>query len=531
MRNRALLCGIALIATAEPASAQSRTEITPHIEASQVLTADLQSGDVLTYSTLGAGLDALIQSRRVQVQLSYNYEHRFAYDDDLSDEDVHSGLARAAIDVAPGVSFDASAIATRSRTDIRGADPSLLAVDSDNITQIYSADLGPTVSTGIGPVQIGAAYRFGYTKAETPDYVAAADQPAQDYFDSSTRHAFSASAGVEAGRVLPVGITVSAAVNREDASQLDQRYQGEYVRGDLVLPVSRELALVGGAGYEHIEISQRDALTDDDGDPVISSSGRYVTDPDSPRRIAYETDNPLFWDAGILWRPSPRTELEARIGRRYDSWSYTGSFSHQIGPGSGIQVGVYDSVQSFGRQLGSAVEALPTQFDTSPDTFSNNYNGCVYGSVGSAAGGCLNGVLQSLAAANYRARGVDGVISFNRGGTRFGIGAGYANRRYYAPELIAGIDIDGVTDESYYFQAFAARALSSTSTLSGNIYANYYESGLGSSSVWGAGANLAYTRSFGRLGASLSGGLFTYDTEGAQQDISAQALLGLGYSF
>ena len=319
---------------------------------------------------------------------------------------------------------------------------------------------------------------------------------------------------------------------REDASQLDQRYQGEFIRGDLVLPVSRELALVGGAGYEKIHITQRDALVGANGLPVLDSNGRYVTDPASPRRTAYETDNPLFWDAGILWKPSQRTELEARVGRRYDSWSYTGSLTHQIGPGSGLRVGVYDSIQSFGRQIGAAVQALPTQFDTSADTFSNNYNGCVFGSVGNAAGGCLNGVLQSIATANYRARGIDGVLSFNRGRNRFGIGAGYANRRFYAPDVGPGVRVDGVTDESYYFQAFAARALTAESSLSGNIYANYYESGLGNApGVWGAGANASYTRSFGRLGASLTGGIFTYDTDGVEANISAQALLGLGYTF
>ena len=53
----------------QPASAQEqhrRVQISPYIEAGQVLAADLgDGGDVLTYSTLGAGIDASVQTRRV----------------------------------------------------------------------------------------------------------------------------------------------------------------------------------------------------------------------------------------------------------------------------------------------------------------------------------------------------------------------------------------------------------------------------------------------------------------------------------
>ncbi|GGO98058.1 hypothetical protein EV664_11123 [Stakelama pacifica] len=534
MRGWPLLCGVAVLALPMAASAQqSRPRITPHIEASQVLTADLQSGDVLTYSTLGAGVDVSVQSRRVRVQLDYNYQHRFGYGDRLSDSYVHSGLGRAEIDVARGVRFDASALATRTRADIRGAAPTLLVGDADNITQIYSVDLGPSVESAIGPVRIDASYRLGYTHADSPGVAGISGQPAIDYFGNSTRQSFAASATTRPGRMLPVGITISGSVNREDASQLDQRYLGRNIGGELLWPFVRTIALVAGAGYEEIRVSQRDPLTDALGNPVIGDDGRFVTAPGSPRRTAYATDNPLYWNAGLIWRPSHRTELETRIGRRYDSWSYTGSFTHEIGEGSGIRIAVYDGIQSFGRQLGGALDSLPTRFGTEADTFSNNYNGCVFGTAGNAVGGCLNGALQSLAAANYRARGVDGVIAFNRGQTRLGLGLGYTQRRFFAPQDAAGgATIDGVTDRSYYVQAFAARALSPVSSLTGNLYANYFDGGPGTATpVWSVGANAAYARSFGRLAASLSAGLFTYQRDGADMDISVQALLGLGYDF
>ncbi|WP_204276704.1 hypothetical protein, partial [Klebsiella aerogenes] len=75
---------------------------------------------------------------------------------------------------------------------------------------------------------------------------------------------------------------------REDAGQLDQRFEGKYGRGDLVLPVAHGFALAAGVGYEQIKITQRDPLRDTAGNPVVDGAGRFKTDPNSPRRIAYD---------------------------------------------------------------------------------------------------------------------------------------------------------------------------------------------------------------------------------------------------
>ena len=169
--TRALIIGAALAATlaASPALAQDRQKsIAPYIELGQVLTADLQSGDVLTYSTVAAGVDASVQTRRAQVQISYRYERRISWDKQVGDDDVHSGLARAAVKLAPGFSIEGGALATRARSDMRGAAPGNLAGNVDNISQIYSAYAGPTLATNVGPVSVGASYRYGYTKVESP---------------------------------------------------------------------------------------------------------------------------------------------------------------------------------------------------------------------------------------------------------------------------------------------------------------------------------------------------------------------------
>src|SRR3546814_12763327 len=77
---------------------------------------------------------------------------------------------------------------------------------------------------------------------------------------------------------------------REDASQLDQRYEGKYARADVTMPIGPTVALLGGVGYEDIEIGQRDPLLDADGVPVRDANGRFVTDTSSPRRLSFDTD-------------------------------------------------------------------------------------------------------------------------------------------------------------------------------------------------------------------------------------------------
>jgi len=317
---RALIgAGIAALLFASPASAADHARhksIAPYIEIGQVLTSDLQTGDVLTYSTVAAGVDASIQTRQAQVQISYRYERRISWDKKVGDDDVHSGLARAAVQVVPGFTMEGGALATRTRSDIRGAAPGVLAGNVDNISQVYAAYAGPTLSSHVGPVSVGASYRFGYTKVESPGATGVAPGSAPlDRFDHSTSHVVQATAGVKAGRVLPVGITVSGAYERENASQLSQRYEAKYARADVVLPVTGTLALTAGGGYEKITVSQKDALLAG-GNPVVDSKGRFKTDPNSPRRIAYETDG-FIYAGGVVWRPSPCTTLQARVGKRY----------------------------------------------------------------------------------------------------------------------------------------------------------------------------------------------------------------------
>ena len=512
--------------------ALARVDVSPYLEVSQVLTADFKNGgDVVTYSSVAAGIDAKVSNARTELQVNYRYERRFGYGDDIGAQDVHTGLARGAIQVVPNIlSFEAGALATRARVDIRGAAPTVLTGNVDNITQVYSVYAGPTVKTNVGPVQVAAAYSAGYNKVEGRTSSLAPGQPRLDNFDSSVNHLVTASAGMESG-TLPFGWTVSGAYEREDAGQLDQRFESKGVRGDVVVPVTPSVALVGGVGYEDIQSSQRAPLLDVGGAPVVDRNGRFVTNPASPRLLSYDQDG-IYWDAGVLWKPSRRTRLEARVGRRYGSWSYTGSLAYQLSSATNIGISVFDEVQTFGQQLSNGLANLPTNFSTSRNPLAPQFNGCVFGTGDAGAGNCLNDALSAVNSSVYRSRGVNAQLSTQRGPLSAGLGLGYSRRTFSAPTGV-GFSVNGLSDENYYGEASLGYQIDDRSNINGGLYASYFDSGIANAGgVLSTGATGSYSRTFGRrLSATAAVGLYSSKIEGIEADLSAQALLGARYQF
>jgi hypothetical protein len=532
MRSLIMLGASCAVVFAPSAQARTRTTVTPYIEVDQTVFADLKNGDdVFTYTTLSAGLDASVSTERVDLGIAYQYQYRYGWGN-LSDDSVHSGVLRGRVVAVPNLlSFEAGAVATRTRTDIRGSAANPYIGNPANIAQLYSAYAGPTLATRIGDVDVGALYRFGYTKVDVKTRgLVANGQPELGIFDDSTSHFANAYVGMATG-VLPFGWRVGATYEREDAGQLDQRFEAKTARADVTVPVTGTLALVGGAGYENIESSYRDALRDANGVALTDSNGRFQTDPASPRLLAFESDG-FIWDAGILYKPSRRTSIEARVGQRYGSTIYTLAGSYQPSEDFAIDVSAYDGIQTFGRQVNSALAALPTQFSVARNPFGGQLSGCVYGAAGGGAGNCLNGVLQSVANGTYRARGVNGVVRYGRGPWSAGAGVGYAQRRFFTPNGVLSA-ANGVVDESLYAQAFVARRLDQQSVLSGDVYVNWYNSGLnGAPNVLGAGATGTYARTFGRrLTGTASLGLYSTRVEDQESSLIGAAQLGARYSF
>ena len=531
---RSVLLGTTALLTlaAAPAQAQRHVEVHPYIELSQTVDVDLKGGDAVTYTSAAAGIDASIDTARASAQLSYRYEHRFAWEDGDADFDIHSGLARGSFRATPWLTLEGGALATRTRYDIRGEAPGILAGDDRNISQLYSLYAGPTLSASSGPIAFTGLYRIGYTKVDTPGFSpVAAGQPRLDRYDDSLGQVAGLTAALAPRAVFPVGLTATAGWEQERSGPLHQRYDSWFVRDDVLLPVSPTVALTAGVGYEEVETSERAPLLTAGGVPVIDEDGRFVIDRAQGRRVTYRTDG-VYYDAGVVWRPSRRTSLEAHVGRRYGSTSYTGSATWAATPTVGVAVGVYDVVTTFGRQLRTGIANLPTSFITTRDQFAQAFNGCTFGTEGSAPGGCLDGVFQSVTASSYRARGIDAVVSATRGRTTYGAGAGYANRKLFAPNR-PGIVIYGLEDESYYGQVFAGYALSPVSGFNVQAFLDYYDPAQrGAADVLSTGATASYYHDFGRLSTSASVGIYSFRVgDGIDTSLRGQAQVGARYSF
>ncbi|SEH12024.1 hypothetical protein SAMN05428974_0371 [Sphingopyxis sp. YR583] len=509
---------------------QRTVDVSPYLEIDQVLTADLKNGgDVLTYTNLAVGVDASIVTNRAELAGSVRYEHRIGWNDNLGDSDVVSGLLRGRIEAARGLNLEAGALATRARADGQGAASGLFIGDASNTADIYSLYAGPTFARRIGGLDVGAGYRFGYTKVEVdePAILSPGTQP-QDIFDSSTNHVAWASVGARPGD-LPFGWQVSGGYEREDASQLDQRYEGKFARADVTMPIGPTVALLGGVGYEDIEIGQRNPVVDANGVPVRDANGRFITDKSAPRQLSFDTDG-LIWDAGVMWQPSRRTSLTAKVGRRYGDTIYTGSFSYRADHATSIQVGVYDGLSSFGRGLSGGLAALPTQFDPTRNPISGDIDPCVFGQQG---GGCLSNQLGNATSAQYRSRGIQASLSSRFGGWNYGVGIGYDRRKLLAPLLSPIGNLNGIKDENYYLFLSAGRQLDVDSDLTLSGYVNYFDNGApGASEVQSAGLTTSYSRRFWRgLTGTAAASINAFDQEGFNSQLIGSALVGLRYNF
>lgn len=507
-----------------------RVDVTPYIEAQQVIVADLKNGgDVLTYSTVAAGIDASIATRQAEAQVSLRYERRIGYDNGVADQDNVTGLARGSLALTRNFSVEAGGVAARTRVDGRGAAPTNLVGNPDNVTQVYSVYAGPTFTSQVGDLSVNAAYRAGYTKVESQNnIVLPAGQQRFDQFDNSVSQVATASVGMQPG-LLPIGWTVSGSWQHEDAGQLDNRFDGKFARADVTIPISPYFAVVGGVGYENITISERNAVRDTAGNPVVGSDGQLVTDAASPRLIAYQTDG-LIWDVGVSWRPSPRTSFEARYGRHYGSDSYTGSLSYQPGRDWAVNVSVYDAVSGFGSSLNDSLASLPTQFRSSRNPLSGDISGCAFGQTG---GFCLDSALQYASSAAFRQRGVSVAFSGTNGSWDSGLAVGYNQRKFIASRLGGQAQIDGLKNDNYYAVAYLGTNIDRRTRFESNVYASYFDPGVvGAPDTLSTGANAALYRQIIRgLSASAAVGLDSYKQEDFDSELTASALLGLRYSF
>ena len=546
MRFRAFpLSAIAAIALAHPAWAEQTADeeasearggrgvtLAPYIEASQVLVAELSPGDdVVTYSQVAVGVDAAVTGRNNGGSLSLRYERNIGYGDAALDSDTVSGVARGYATVVPrALTIEGGALAARTRVDGNGGATLNPLGGDDRETRIYSAYYAPNLPTRAGDVEVNANYRIGYTRVEAPDSVVVSPGQSVDVFDESVVQVAGFHAGTSPGEPLPIGLGVGGGWVREDVSNLDQRVEDRFARADVQVPVGRDLAFVGGVGYEDVEVSSRDAVRDADGNPVLGLDGRFVTDESQPRQIAYDVSG-LIWDVGVMWRPSVRTALEAHVGRRYDSTTYYGTFAWAPTSRSNVNIAVYDTVSGFGGLLNTALANLPTRFTAARNALSGDFTGCVGGEQGA---NCLAGVLGSVRSAVFRSRGIAAGYGVTFGRFNTGLGAGYQQRKFIAAPGTVLASANGVVDEAYWVNYYLGAQIGRNAGFDANAYASWIDSGFAANGeVFALGASAAYRRSItGRLSARAAVAVDHLDSEATVEDYtSASALLGLRYDF
>ena len=539
------LSAIAAIALAHPAWAQQTADeeasearsdrgvtLAPYIEASQVLVAELSPGDdVVTYSQVAVGVDAAVTGRNNGGSLSLRYERNIGYGDEALDSDTVSGVARGYATVVPrALTIEGGALAARTRVDGNGGATLNPLVGDDRESRIYSAYAGPNLHTRAGDVEVNANYRIGYTRVEAPDFLVVSTAQSVDVFDESVVQVAGFHAGTSPGEPLPIGLGVGGGWVREDVSNLDQRVEDRFARADVQVPVGRDLAFVGGVGYEDVEVSSRDAVRNADGNPVLGPDGRFVTDESQPRQIAYDVSG-LIWDVGVMWRPSVRTALEAHVGRRYDSTTYYGTFAWAPTSRSNVNIAVYDTVSGFGGLLNTALANLPTRFTAARNALSGDFTGCVGGEQGA---NCLAGVLGSVRSAVFRSRGIAAGYGVTFGRFNTGLGAGYQQRKFIAAPGTVLASANGVVDEAYWVNYYLGAQIGRNAGFDANAYASWIDSGFAANGeVFALGASAAYRRSItGRLSARAAVAVDHLDSEATVEDYtSASALLGLRYDF
>ena len=514
------------------ASGGARTKIQPYIELSQSVLVRLQpDSEVLTYSSVAAGVDVSLAGRRTEGAVSVRYERRFAESGNIASNDTISGLARVRHDLVPRqLTIEAGGLATRTRFDSSGASRLGSVGTSDRIAQVYTVYAGPELATHVGEVAVKSSYLVGYTKVNTPRITVPGTPAAQgDIFDRSVAQTAQLSAGIAPGTVLPIGITANGSYNQEDISNLDQRVRELRGGVQVTVPVNSQLALIGNAGYQTVKVSSRDAVRGADGTPVIGGDGRYVTDKTKPRAIAYDVSG-FTWDVGVMWRPSRRTALSAFVGRRYDSMTYYGSFFYMPNERSSLNINVFDGMTGFGSTIGDAVRGLPTDFTTERNPLSGDISGCASGAKG---GGCVSGALGSLASAAFRNRGVSGAYSHSAGRLRMGLGAGYFRRTFIGARGTVLESANGRSDETYYVNASLAGPIGQLSSFTVNIYDSWFKSGtVPLADVNALGINAGLSRQFtSRLVGNVAFGLDALNRKIVEDELIATGQLGLRYNF
>ncbi|WP_340316788.1 porin family protein [Rhizorhabdus argentea] len=489
-------------------------------------------GDDVTYSEVSGGATGRINNRRIVASASYRLSYRIPETGDISKSVSQDGVMRLQANVIDEwLTVDSGAIATRSRVAAGGAAPQFDSANPKNLTQTYSVFVQPSVVHRIGDLSVTASYRYAYTQNESGSTGGVLTGLPADRFDNSKAQQGNLSLGMD-NSSLPFDWSVSSQYRRENISNLARHFRAFSTTAEVKVPITDFVALVTSGGYEQTRTSQRRALVDPlTGLPVLGKGGRFVVDPASPRLLTYDMDG-LVGDAGIIWKPSRRTRLEARAGYRYGGLSMSGLLEMHPSERSGVTMVVTDRIESFGQGVSGGLADAPANLDLGQSLDpASSYQHCLFGKS-PGTGRCIGGALGQASANTYRERAASLIFNHRMRKWSFATSLGYS-RRTYIDDPGTLFSLDGVVDQSFFGDVVLTGQLTRNSGVSFSFSGNLFKNGqVGASDVLSGSFSSNYYRTFGRgIRAQASLAVESSKQDGVTADVSGRAQLGVQYQF
>lgn len=436
----ALLAGICGLGTV-PAYGKVRFE--PSVDVRQVIGYDGYGGDDFeTWSELGAGFQAALDSRRVQGYIDYRLRQRFPIVGNIDDNTRHDLLARTNAELVRDLLFfNAGGFATMVNNDLRGFVSFNPDSDSRNQSQTFNVFAEPSLTrTFFNRFDLFASYRISYSDVSDADIIGIgeiAEDPSavlgRGLSDSHSQTGTVRLSNRAQSSRLRWSLTGTA--TRENIDQLNQRYKSYRGVLDLEYAFNQTISLLGSVGYEDILNTQDSILTNPiTGEPILTPDGRFQVDPRQPRRTAYDESGVTF-DVGIRLSPSRRTNFFVRGGRRFGGDTYSAELSYQLTP-SILITGSYDeSIDSYGRLLTESLNGIPIRGIRVEDSVTIGPGGCVIG-IDLSNFRCINGLSQSIYAATFKEKRARLSIAAERGRLSALVSGFYSDRTYLDSEQL-----------------------------------------------------------------------------------------------
>ncbi len=392
---------------AQPSDARIRFE--PKIGVRQVFSDNVASAsgnkDAGMITVLEPGFSLNIDGGRTQGSLDYQLEFRQpSFARSQQDKVRHNLTARGESEIVEDFLWiSGGALVTQVFRDRQGAislNPDTL---TDNLDNVASGYVEPIIRTRINDfANFGAGVRYTITEVkDRPDNKLLINDLSRNF--SSENFAFQPSSdsdGQNAYVQFDAGEyfqnfkwTIRGSWEREKRRYLNELYISKSVVGDIEIPLTRAVSLLGSAGFEDSRDIQDVIVTECSGIPRLidpatglrtndavigvididrssdARNGRIpaftncdVGEPPISRSGVIFDRSGFIWDAGLRLSPGRRTNITVRGGGRFGDVNINANAAYAISEHTQLSGSYTTSLDSFGRLLSQSISGLPTSF-------------------------------------------------------------------------------------------------------------------------------------------------------------------------